>query len=74
MISACAHDICIKEATVAHVLIGGQPVHFGYGQVAMSGFFFRTQLLLYACIQALHNLGAVAIVGGGAAAFLRWFS
>ena len=40
----------------------------------MSGFFFSTQLLLYACIQALHNLGAVAIVGGGAAAFLRWFS
>lgn len=36
----------------------------------MSGFFFSSQLLLYACIQALHNLGAVAIVGGGAAAFL----
>ena len=36
----------------------------------MSSFFFSTQLLLYACIQALHNLGAVAIVGGGAAALL----
>ena len=36
----------------------------------MPGFFFSTQLLLYACIQALHNLGAVAIVGGGAAALL----
>ncbi|AEM49010.1 hypothetical protein Acife_2936 [Acidithiobacillus ferrivorans SS3] len=36
----------------------------------MTGFFFSTQLLLYACIQALHNLGAVAIVGGGAAALL----
>jgi len=36
----------------------------------MSGFFFSTQLLLYACIQVLHNLGAVAIVGGGAAALL----
>lgn len=34
----------------------------------MSGFFFSTQLFLYACIQALHNLGAVAIVGGGVAA------
>ena len=36
----------------------------------MPGFFFSAQLLLYACIQALHNLGAVAIVGGGAAALL----